>query len=155
MSGSCRRPPRAQQAHRRVRIGIFAAGTLAILGTAVVLAVSPLRSLWAPPRAQGLEGEARQLIITMAGFDPPILRVPAGQPFTLRLVNPDTPYHTDGGGWHQFRVERLSVDVRVPPRSERTVRFAGVPAGAYEFDCDVCCGGKENPTMRGVIEARG
>jgi hypothetical protein len=47
------------------------------------------------------------------------------------------------------------VDVRIPPRSEQTQAFAGLAAGSYEFYCDICCGGKENPSMRGVIEVTG
>ncbi len=141
---------------RRLKIGLFAAAALAVLGVSVFLVVSPLRSVRAPavePPASA--GEARQIVVTMAGFDPPTVRVPAGGPLTVRLVNPDSQYHTDGGGWHQFRLESLNVDVRIPPRSDRTQTFAGLAPGTYEFYCDICCGGKENPSMRGVIEVTG
>ncbi|MCL6552477.1 MAG: cupredoxin domain-containing protein [Firmicutes bacterium] len=136
--------------------GGFTVAALTVLGVAIVLVVNPLRVARSPdPSAAAPNGDTRRVLITMAGFAPAVLRVPAGRPFAVRLVNPDSPYHTDGGGWHQFRVERLGVDVRVPPRSERMQVFAGLAAGTYEFYCDVCCGGKENPTMRGVIEVTG
>ncbi|MDR7537688.1 MAG: cupredoxin domain-containing protein [Armatimonadota bacterium] len=71
----------------------------------------------------------------MAGFDP--RRARPGRPFVIRLVNPDSPYHTDGGGWHQLRIERLGVDVRVAPRSSTTQAVAGLAPGTYEFYCKV------------------
>ncbi|MBI3998264.1 MAG: cupredoxin domain-containing protein [Armatimonadetes bacterium] len=141
---------------RRLKIGLFAAAALAVLGLAALLVLSPIRAVRAPaPTAPASAGEERQIVTTMAGFEPQTLRVPAGQPFTVRLVNPDSQFHTDGGGWHQFRLETLDVDVRVPPRSERSQVFDGLAAGRYEFYCDICCGGKESPTMRGVIEVTG
>jgi heme/copper-type cytochrome/quinol oxidase subunit 2 len=151
-----RQAERRKTLRRRVRIGLFAAASAAVLGIAIVLLVNPLRAVRAPaPSANAPAGENRQIVITMAGFTPPGLRLPAGKPFTVRLVNPDSQFHTDGGGWHQFRVEALGVDVRIPPRSEQTQAFTGLAAGSYEFYCDICCGGKENPSMRGVIEVTG
>ena len=150
-----RRQAQHAQALKKVRsrltIAAFAAGAILILGIAFVLATSPLRAARGPAAV----ADGHQLIITMAGFTPPNLRVPAGRPFTVRLVNTDSSYHTDGGGWHQFRVERLGIDVRIPPRSEQIQTFEALAPGTYEFYCDVCCGGKENPSMRGVIEVNG
>ncbi len=141
---------------RRLKIGLFAAAALAVFGVSVFLVVSPLRSVRAlgvkPPASAA---EDRQVVVSMAGFDPSTLRVPAGRPFTVRLVNPDSQFHTDGGGWHQFRIEKLGVDVRIAPKSDRSQVFAGLAPGTYEFYCDICCGGKENPSMRGVIEVTG
>ena len=136
---------------RRLTIAAFGTGAILILGIAFVLLTNPLRAVRTPAPS----GESHQVIITMAGFTPPNLRVPAGRPFTVRLVNPDSSYHTDGGGWHQFRVERLGLDVRIPPRSEQSQTFEALAPGTYEFYCDVCCGGKENPSMRGKIEVTG
>lgn len=129
---------------------IFAVAALVVLALAAFLVVAPVRAL-RPLRA----GAERRIIVTMAGFDPPVLRVPAGKPVAVRLVNPDSPYHSDGGGWHQFRIERFGVDVRVPPRSDRRVELPALSPGEYTFYCDVCCGGKENPSMRGTIDVTG
>lgn len=106
---------------------------------------------WVWPWGSGQEAVDEAVRITMAGFSQPVLRARAGQPLRVRLVNPDSPFHTDGGGWHQLAIPRLGVDVRVAPRSERVVVIPAAPPGEYEFYCDVCCGGKENPTMRGVL----
>ncbi len=142
--------------YRRLKIGAFTLVTLAVLGVSVFLAVSPLRALRAPDQGTaGQTGEIRQIVVSMAGFDPPSVRVPAGRPFSIRLINPDSQFHTDGGGWHQFHIDALNLDVRIPPKSERSQTFARLAPGKYEFYCDVCCGGKENPSMRGVIEVTG
>lgn len=89
--------------------------------------------------------------VTMAGFQPGDITVAAGKPTTIRLVNPDSPYHSDGGGVHQFASPELSLDVKVQPRSETTFTLAALQPGTYRFYCDVCCGGKENPSMQGTI----
>lgn len=151
-----RREARRKVLLRRTKVGFFITAAIASLGIAAFLVIAPILAVRdRAPAAPAAAGEVRQVVMTMAGFDPQVLRVSAGRPFTVRLVNPDSPFHTDGGGWHQFSVERLGVDVRVPPRSERTQTFAGLLPGAYEFYCDVCCGGKESPAMRGVIEVVG
>lgn len=152
---------RREEARRKasghgLKVGIFAAGALVLLGASAFLVIDPIRAiLLPPPKAPASLGEEHRVITTMEGFTPRTLRVAAGRPFTVRLVNPDSQYHTDGGGWHQFRVEALGVDVRIPPRSERSQTFARLAPGTYEFYCDVCCGGKESPSMRGVIEVTG
>ncbi|MDR5710483.1 MAG: cupredoxin domain-containing protein [Armatimonadota bacterium] len=125
-----------------VRKAVFLLLALTAAGGAAAL-------LW--PRSGG-SWEADQTIeITMAGFSQPVLLARAGKPLRLQIVNPDSPYHTDGGGWHQLAIPALKVDVRVPPRSARVVEIPPAPAGEYGFYCDVCCGGKANPSMRGVL----
>ncbi len=151
-----RREARRNTMLRRIKIGLFTIAAIALVGIAASLVITPILAVRArAPAAPAAAGEVRQVVTTMAGFDPQALRVPAGRPFTVRLVNPDSPFHTDGGGWHQLRVEALNIDVRVPPRSDKMQTFAGLAPGRYEFYCDICCGGKENPTMRGVIEVTG
>lgn len=129
-------------APRRTRVGLFLVLVLATAAATVVL-------LW--PRG-GTDQDADQTIrITMAGFSQPVITARAGQPLRLRLVNPDSPFHTDGGGWHQLAVPALGVDFRIAPRSQQVVEIPAAAPGEYEFYCDVCCGGKDNPTMRGVL----
>ncbi|MBI4278596.1 MAG: cupredoxin domain-containing protein [Armatimonadetes bacterium] len=120
----------------------------AVLAAAVLLAVLPARQ--APPAAGTV-----QIIASMAGFEPQRIRVRAREAVRLTIVNPDSPYHADGGGWHQFRVEALGIDVRVPPRAQREITLGPLAPGRYEFYCDICCGGKDSPAMRGVIEVTG
>jgi cytochrome c oxidase subunit 2 len=77
--------------------------------------------------------------------------MPAGKPTTIRLVNPDSSYHMDGGGLHQFAAPALGLEVKVQPKSEKIFTIPAAQPGTYAFYCDVCCGGKENPSMQGTI----
>lgn len=149
---------RGNHAAGRARVIWFALGALTVTAFAAVLALAPLRSAstTAPSDGEALVSSgAQQVVVTMAGFVPSRLAGRAGEDLTLAFVNPDSRFHTDGGGWHQFRVEALDIDVKIPPRTRQTVRLQDLPAGTYEFYCDVCCGGKENPAMRGVLEVAG
>ncbi|MCL4531735.1 MAG: cupredoxin domain-containing protein [Actinobacteria bacterium] len=90
--------------------------------------------------------------VDMSGFEPGILSAKARSAVKLRIVNPDSQVHGDGGGWHQFAIPELGLDVKVAPRSEQTVTFTPTAPGSYTFYCDVCCGGKANPSMRGTLD---
>ncbi|MBI4277100.1 MAG: cupredoxin domain-containing protein [Armatimonadetes bacterium] len=145
-------PPQREEHEGRngVRLRWIVGGVvaLAVVAGAVILAILPLRQA---PSASG----AIEITASMAGFEPQLIRAKAGEPVRLTIINPDSPYHTDGGGWHQFRIEALGVDARVPPRARREVTLSSLAPGRYEFYCDVCCGGKDSPAMRGVVEVRG
>ena len=122
-------------------LAIFAGVLLLVAGTAAWL-LHPQAS----PAAAG-----ETVTVTMAGFQPAELKVPAGQPATVRLINPDSSFHTDGGGVHQFAAPELGVDVKFQPESEAVVEIPASQPATYTFYCDVCCGGKENPAMRGAV----
>lgn len=125
-----------------LRLVIFAGAVLIVAGTAAWL----LR-----PQAPSSEAAEQTVKVTMAGFQPAKLQIPAEQPTTVRLVNPDSPFHTDGGGVHQFASPDLGIDAKVQPESEAVVEIPPTEPGTYTFYCDVCCGGKENPAMRGTL----
>ncbi len=127
----------------------FAVGAVLVLGLAAVLALAPLRAE-KPPTPGG-----QQVVVSMAGFSPARLTAKAGSDLSLTFVNQDSRFHTDGGGWHQFRVEALDVDLKIPPSSKQTLTLRALKTGSYVFYCDVCCGGKENPAMRGTLEVTG
>ncbi len=133
------------------QIAAVGAGVV-VLVLAVGLAVVPL--LRNGPGASDAP-DARTVVISMGGFTPDRVTVPAGQPATLVVVNPDSQFHTDGGGWHQFAIDTLHIDARIAPHSQQTVTLGPLPAGTYEFYCDICCGGRSNPTMRGILEVTG
>lgn len=121
----------------------------ALVAVAVIL-VGLLLSKPALLARDAPEGSLR-VRIDMSGFQPRIIRVRAGQPVRITLVNPDDRFHTDGGGYHNFVVEALGVWQVVAPLSTQTFPLAAPAPGRYEFYCDICCGGKDNPAMRGVL----
>ncbi len=102
-----------------------------------------------------LEPADRTVAISMTGFAPNQITVRAGQDIKLQLVNKDNALHTDGGGWHQFAIDELELDFKVPPLTVANVTFNVSEPGVYDFYCGVCCGGKANPYMHGqlVVEA--
>ena len=124
-----------------VRVIAFAA-----VAFAVALAVF---LVWPrPPTASA----AQRVQIDMAGFHPAIVTARAGVPIRLQIVNPDSQFHTDGGGWHQLAIPELGIDANVAPRSDKIIEIPAAAPGEYAFYCDVCCGGKENPSMQGVLK---
>ena len=133
---------RRQRSSFGLRLGIFITTSLIIIGTAVWLL-----------RPQGGSSAAADITleVTMGGFTPPSLTIPAGKAVTLKIINPDTAYHMDGGGVHQFAVPELGLDIMIQPKSTRVIELPAAKAGTYAFYCDVCCGGKENPSMQGTI----
>ncbi len=88
---------------------------------------------------------------SMGGFSVSKIETKVGEPITLRLVNMDDRFHTDGGGWHQFAIDELRVDFKVPPEKTQEFTFTPTKAGTFQFYCDVCCGGRENPYMVGTV----
>jgi hypothetical protein len=135
-------PPRAVRAGLRTRIGLLA-GSAAAVGAIVAFL------LWPSARTGGAVD--RSVEITMGGFAPQVIAASAGTPLRLELINPDSSLHTDGGGWHQLAIPALGVDGRVAPKSRAVVDLPAAAPGDYPFYCDVCCGGKENPSMQGVL----
>lgn len=115
----------------------------------VVLVVGGAVWLLRPPAAT-VRAE-QDVTVTMSGFTPGDITVAANRVSTIRLVNPDSNMHTDGGGVHQLAIPALGVDIKVQPRSEALVTIPAAAPGRYAFYCDVCCGGKENPTMQGTL----
>lgn len=95
---------------------------------------------------------AVQVYASMGGFEPGALTVKTGQTVRVELTTMDTPLHSDGGGWHQFAIVELGIDWKVGPESSQVFEFtAPATPGTYSWNCDICCGGKENPSMRGTL----
>jgi cytochrome c oxidase subunit 2 len=146
-SASCHQHgPRGRRAPaRKPAFGPRLAAFLAIVALVVGGAIWLLRPAAATVRAD------QDVTVTMAGFTPGDITVAANRVSTLRLVNPDSNMHTDGGGVHQLAIPDLGIDVKVQPRSEALVVIPAVAPGRYAFYCDICCGGKENPMMQGTL----
>jgi len=109
---------------------------------------------YSPPLTP-MAGNVIDVAASMSGFDMTDIRVKAGQPVTLRLTSLDNSHHTDGGGKHQWAVDELGVSVIAQPESSSYSTFTPEKAGTYTFYCDICCGGRANPTMNGrfIVEA--
>lgn len=131
---------------RPFRLAAFAGLALVVGGVAIALVVSRLQG---PPAT---DTTAIQVHASMGGFEPPVLTVKAGQTLKVELSSMDNSMHSDGGGWHQFAIDALGIDWKVGPLSSEVFELtAPAAAGTYSFYCDICCGGKENPSMQGKL----
>lgn len=136
---------------RRARMIVFAGVVVVVLG----LAGYYLVQAFSRPDLQPMAGTVIDISASMSGFDMKEIRVKAGEPVTIRLTSLDNSHHTDGGGKHQWAVDELDVDVIAQPESTNYVTFTPDKPGTYTFYCDICCGGKANPTMNGQIIVEG
>ena len=138
---------RARQRGRRTRATIFSVIGVLVLGTAGYLLV---KAFWSPELPQ-MAGNVIDIAADMGGFNQKVVRVRAGEPVTVRLTSLDNSHHTDGGGKHQWAVEELGVDIVAPPMGSSYKTFTPDKPGTYTFYCDICCGGRANPTMSGKL----
>lgn len=123
---------------------------LVIFGV-IVLLIAIIPIINGMENLKGKDG-AITVNLSMSGFSPKKIVVNAGEPFDVYLVNQDNEHHTDGGGWHQFASDEAGFDYKIAPLAKETVTIVINQPGFYFFYCDVCCGGKENPTMQGILE---
>lgn len=131
---------------RPLRFALFTGLALIVGGVAIALVVTRLQGPGATDTA------AVQVHASMGGFDPPALTVKAGQVVKVELSSMDTSMHSDGGGWHQLAIDALDINWKVGPLSSEVFEFtAPATAGTYSWYCDICCGGKENPSMQGKL----
>jgi heme/copper-type cytochrome/quinol oxidase subunit 2 len=138
---------KAHLRHRRVRSAIFAAIVIAVL----VIAGYYLKDAFFRPPPTPMAGNVIDVAASMSGFDKTEIRVKVSEPVTIRLTSLDNSHHTDGGGQHQWAVDELGVGIIAQPESSNYVTFTPDKAGTYTFYCDICCGGRANPTMNGQI----
>lgn len=136
-----------QQRRKRNRALAFLVIVVAVLGTAGYLLVAAFSTPAAEPAAANVVDVAAD----MAGFDQREIRVKVGEPVTIRLTSLDNKFHTDGGGKHQWAVDELEVSVIAPPKGASSVTFTPDTPGTYNYYCDICCGGRANPTMQGTL----
>lgn len=136
---------------RRIRSTIFAAVVIGVLG----LAGYYLKSAFFRPPPEPMAGNVIDVEASMSGFDQKEIRIKVGESVTLRLTSLDNSHHTDGGGKHQWAVDELGVNVIAQPESSNYVTFTPDKTGTYTFYCDICCGGRANPTMNGQIIVEG
>ena len=135
---------------RKVRAITFSIITVIVLGLSVSLLASAFSPKTPPPAANTIDVAA-----DMGGFNMKEIRAKAGQPVTIRLTSLDNSHHTDGGGKHQWAVDELGVSIVAPAEGSNFATFTPDKPGTYTFYCDICCGGRANPSMQGklIVEA--
>lgn len=118
-----------------VAVVLMAAGTMVYLST---LKVVPL------------DASAKQVHISMAGWDPPSLTTKVGTPLKIDVMALDDAH----GAGHDFIIDALSINEYVGSTQKVFALPASQP-GQYTFYCSLCCGGKDSPTMVGsyTVEA--
>lgn len=143
-----RKRPQRRSSNFRLRLTIFAALTFAVAGAATY-------ALWPKNLATADTGAVDVTMrVDMSGFAPPQITALAGRAVRVRIVNPDTSMHSDGGGVHGFTVPALGIDARIQPQTTAVITVPAAAAGDYSFYCDTCCGGKDNPSMQGTLKLR-
>lgn len=143
------RAARRQAHHRqqRIRFIVFAVIIVGVLSLAGYYLYSGFFRSAPPPMA----GNVIDIKADMAGFDMKEIRLKVGEPVTIRLTSLDNSHHTDGGGKHQWAIDELSVDIVAQAESSNYTTFTPEKPGTYTFYCDICCGGRANPTMNGSL----
>lgn len=121
---------------------------VAVLGSSFAL----LRPLFAQSPAAAADDDSVVYVEAyMSGFSTYLIDARVGEPITIRLRSMDSAAHLDGGGKHQLAIDELDVNIIAPPRGVSEATFTPTAAGEYEFYCDICCGGRANPTMVGKL----
>lgn len=128
---------------RAITYGMIVALALGAAGYLLVTAFSPKTP---PPAANTIDISA-----DMGGFSRYTILLKVGEPAKVRLTSLDNRHHSDGGGQHQWAVDELGVNLIAPPLGSNSVTFTPDKPGTYTFYCDICCGGRANPAMRGKL----
>lgn len=140
-----------QQRQQKIRSAIFAVIVIGVLGFSGYL----LKNAFFKPAPPPMAGNVIDVRADMSGFDQKEIHVKVGQPVTVRLTSLDNSHHTDGGGKHQWAVDELGVSIVAPPEGSEYATFTPTKAGTYVYYCDICCGGRANPTMSGTLVVEG
>jgi heme/copper-type cytochrome/quinol oxidase subunit 2 len=137
---------------RRVRQGIFGLVVVAALAVGGYLAFGDL----AGQRSAASTATGIPVRLSMAGFTPADLRVPAGQAVAIELWTTDAAPHLHNGV-HTMISDELGIYEELPAAGltgeSRKVVMIQTPTkpGIYDIYCDTCCGGKDSPTMHGTL----
>lgn len=138
---------RTRERKERIQKILFWGIVAAVLGLAGLF-LKPVIFRPAPPP---MAGNVIDVSADMDGFNQKEIQIKVGEPVTIRLRSLDNSYHTDGGGKHQFAVDELGVNIIAQPLSINYATFTPDKPGTYTFYCDICCGGRANPTMNGTL----
>ncbi len=145
-----RKEARERQINQFVRLGAFTAVVIVVI-VAVAYFLAPVFA----PKESGITQSANAKVVNvqaaMDGFDMQEIRVKLGETVKVNLRSLDNEMHTDGGGKHQFAIDELGVNIVAQPMSVASGTFVASKAGTFTYYCDICCGGKANPTMNGKL----
>jgi cytochrome c oxidase subunit II len=117
----------------------------------LIIAILPIATMIYNLSKESGTSADQQVRISMSGFTPPKIEMKASVTQSIELVNLDNNMHSDGGGWHQFASDELDINYKVAPEKKKMIELTIDKPGVYTFYCDICCGGKENPTMQRQI----
>lgn len=152
---SRRAQSRRAQDDRVKKIG-FGLIVAVILGGGVYLAAGDLFG----QRGRSSDSATIAVRMSMAGFTPSEIRIPAGQRVALELWTTDAAPHLQGGV-HTMISDELGIYEKLPAAGvtgeSRNVVFIETPTepGTYDIYCNTCCGGKDSPTMHGRLVIEG
>ncbi len=119
----------------------------AILGGGIYLA----SSVFMGQRDKTSTPGALAMRISMDGFDPNPISATPGETLTIDWWNTDASMHL-ANGVHSLVSDTLNVHFELPAQSRKTITITAPTApGDYDFWCDSCCGGKDNPKMHGTL----
>jgi plastocyanin len=137
-----------------LRMGAFAIVSAGVMAAAVYL-LAPVFEPGTTSITQSGNTKVVNIQAGMDGFDLKEIHVKAGENVRINLRSMDNSLHNDGGGKHQFAIDALGVNIIAQPLSLSSGTFAPIMPGEYTFYCDICCGGRVNPTMNGklIVEA--
>jgi cytochrome c oxidase subunit 2 len=131
----------------KLRVLAFLVVALAILGGGVYLAGSVFMGQRDKPSTAG----AIAMRVSMDGFDPNPITAKPGETLTIDWWNTDASMHLTNGV-HSLVSDTLKVRFELPAQSRKTITITAPTAtGDYDFWCDSCCGGKDNPKMHGTL----
>jgi plastocyanin len=141
----------AEQAARQRGVRARAAGFLAVVVVVLGMGLYLAGGVFLGQRGATDVAAAIPMRISMAGFDPPVLNAKPGQTLTVDWWNTDGALHLQGGV-HTLVSEALGIRLELAANSRETVTItAPLAPGDYDFWCDSCCGGRESPTMHGIL----
>lgn len=144
-----------QKGHQRRLKKFVRLAAFTVIVASVIVAIAYFLAPVFEPKASGITQSGNTKIVNiqaaMDGFDITEIRAHVGEPIRVNLRSLDNEHHTDGGGKHQFAIDELGVNIIANPLSVNSGTFVATKAGTYTFYCDICCGGKANPTMNGKL----
>jgi cytochrome c oxidase subunit 2 len=132
-----------------LRMLVFGLLSVAILGAGVYLA----GSVFLGSRGSASAGQI-SMRVSMDGFTPPVLEATPGQALSIDWWNTDGAMHLTNGV-HTLVSDTLQVRLELPAQAHKAIVLtAPTTPGDYDFWCDSCCGGKDNPKMHGTLRVK-